>query len=61
MDLSAPGGHSVNNGINKDSCTCHHTSVDIAASQIYKLGKGTLMAKMDTKHAYQNIPVAPED
>ena len=46
MDLLASGGHSVNDGINKDICSYHYTSVKLAASQIHKLGKGTLMAKM---------------
>ena len=61
MDLSAPRGCSVNDGISKDSSTCHYASVDQPASQIYSWGKGTLMAKMDIKQAYRNIPIAPED
>ena len=61
MDLSAPRGCSVNDGISKDSSTCHYASVDQAASQIYSWGKGTLMAKMDIKQAYRNIPIAPGD
>ena len=61
MDLSAPQHHSVNDGICKELCTYHYTSVDRAAEQILALGKGSLMAKMDIKEAYRNIPVAPED
>ena len=61
MDLSAPQGHSVNEGISKELCTCHYTSVDQAAEQIVRWGKGTLMAKMDIKQAYRNIPIAAED
>lgn len=41
--------------------TCHYISIDQAADQIHKLGQSSLMAKMDIKHAYRNIPIAPED
>ena len=61
MDLSSPNEHSVNDGISKEICTCHYISVDQAVAHIHKLGQGSLMAKMDIKHAYRNIPVAPED
>ena len=61
MDLSAPQGHSVNNGIDKELCSMHYTSLDEAAIKVCQLGKGTLLAKMDTRQAYRNIPVAPED
>ena len=61
MDLSAPAGNSVNDGISKDDCSFHYASVDDAACRIHHLGTGCLMAKMDICQAYRNIPVAPED
>ena len=61
MDLSSPHGHSVNDGIAKDMCSLHYTSIDDAASKILTLGKGAMLAKMDIRQAYRNIPVAPED
>ena len=61
MDLSSPGGGSVNDGISKDACSCQYTSVMVAAQQVLQAGKGALLAKMDLKQAYRNIPVAPED
>ena len=61
MDLSAPHGHSVNDGIAKELCSLHYSSVDEAAAKVAELGTGTLLAKMDIRHAYRNIPVAPED
>ena len=47
--------------VKSSACTCHYTSVDRAAEQILAWGKGSLMAKMDIREAYRNIPVAPED
>jgi len=35
--------------------------VNAAVKQIVKLGQGALMAKIDVKHAYRNVPVHPED
>ena len=61
MDLSSPSGHSVNDGIEKELCSFHYASISDAATQLNALGKGALMAKMDIKQAYRNIPVAPED
>ena len=61
MDLSAPQGHSVNDGIDKELYSLHYTSLDEAAIKVCQLGKGTLLAKMDIRQAYRNIPVAPED
>ena len=45
MDLSAPAGNSVNDGISKDDCSFHYTSVDDAARRILQLGTGCLLAK----------------
>jgi len=61
MDLSSPIGASANDGIVKDLCSFHYASITEAATRIMELGPGALMAKMDIKQAYRNIPVAPED
>ena len=61
MDLSAPHGSSVNDGIDRDLCSFHYVSVDTAAARMHTLGRGALLAKMDIKQAYRHIPVAPED
>ena len=38
-----------------------YTSVDEAACIIAKLGRGSLLAKIDIAHAYRNVPVHPDD
>lgn len=61
MDLSSPHGHSVNDGICKELCSLHYSSIDDTAAQVVALGPGSMLAKMDIRQAYRNIPVAPED
>ena len=61
QDLSYPSGESVNDGIDRDLCSLTYVTVDKAVDQIISLGKGALLAKIDVKHAYRNIPVHPED
>ena len=61
MDLSSPHGHSVNDGISVELCSLHYALVDDAVTQLGKLGHGALLAKMDIRQAYRNIPVAPPD
>lgn len=61
MDLSSLEGYSVNDGIDKEDCSFHYVSVNMAATQIAKSGQGTLLAKMDIKQARKNILVAPQD
>ena len=61
VDLSSPTRGSVNSGIVKELCSFSYTSVDVVANHVLRLGRGTLMAKMDIMHAYRNVPVHPED
>ena len=61
VDLSAPEGHSVNDGISKHLCSLSYISVDHIANTVLQLGRGSLLAKVDIKEAYRNVPVAPED
>ena len=55
QDLSHPEGRSINDGIDRDLCSLTYVTVDRAVEQIIKLGRGTLMAKVDIKQAYRNI------
>ena len=59
LDLSSPEGHSVNDGVCKDLATLSYISVDDVVAEILKRGRGTMLAKMDVKQAYRNIPVHP--
>ena len=61
VDLSAPEGHSVNDGISKDLASLSYVFVDDVVNGILEWGRGTLMAKMDIQHAYRNILVHPSD
>ena len=47
LDLSAPEGCSVNDGISKESCSLSYMSVDDVAARVVKMGRGSLMAKFD--------------
>ena len=61
LDLSAPEGRSVNDGIQNELTSLTYVSVDDVVSEIVKRGRGSLIAKMDVKRAYRNIPVHPQD
>ena len=60
-DLSFPNGHSVNDGIDPGLCTLAYTTVDVVAGIVAKLGKGSLLGKIDIEAAYRLIPVHPQD
>ena len=61
VDLSAPEGSSVNDGIGKDMSSLSYTSVDLVVSRILQLGRGTQLAKMDIKQMDRLVPVHPDD
>jgi len=61
VDLSAPDGHSVNDGIEKALCSLMYISVDRVAETVLQLGPGTLLAKMDIKEAFRIVPIHPSD
>ena len=42
-------------------CSLQYTSVDDITTQVLTTGRGTLMAKIDIKNAYRNIPIHPTD
>ena len=61
MNLSAPDGASVNDGIPKELCSLKYVSVDELVVEVLKRGVGTELAKVDISRAYRNVPVHPED
>ena len=61
VNLLAPSGGSVNDGVDKESIRFSYTSVDAIADRVVALGRGSQLAKMDIKQAYRMIPVHPED
>lgn len=61
LDLSFPEGSSVNDGIDPSMCSLSYVSVDDAAREVFRQGQHSLMAKVDVKSAYRNIPVHPDD
>ena len=61
VDLSAPRGFSVNDGIREEICSLRYASVDQTVSLILRLGQGTMLVKLDLKDAYRIVPVHPLD
>lgn len=61
IDLSAPENHSVNDGILKELASLSYMSIDDVVAAVLSRGKGTLLAKMDVRQAFRNIPVHPSD
>ena len=61
VNLSAPEGHSVNDGIDRELSSVAYTSVDDVIRRVLELGEDALIAKADVKAAYRNIPVHPRD
>ena len=60
-DLSSPKNHSVNDGISPASCSLKYTTVQDVVSEIQRLGRGSLLAKIYIKEAYRILPVHPQD
>ena len=58
VDMSAPGGVNVNDGIDKSSC---YVGIKDAIKGIVSYGVGALLAKINVKNAYRNIPIHPDD
>ena len=42
-------------------CSLSYVSVESAAQAVLRLGRGALLAKVDIRSAYRNIPVHPDD
>lgn len=52
VDMSAPEGAGVNDGIDESLCTLSYVSIADAIGSITSYGTGTLLAKTDVKNAY---------
>ena len=61
VDLSFPEGHSPNDGISASFFSLSYVLVEDTAQLVLKQGRGTLLAKMDIRNAYRNVPVHPDD
>ena len=64
MDLSWPCGHSVNDGIPKDSYlgvpfNISYPSVDVIVDAIIAQGPGCQLFKRDLRKAYRQFPIDP--
>ena len=61
VDLSYPDGRSVNDEIAPPLCSLRYASVDDAHRFITRLGRNTLLLKIDLKSAYRIVPVHAQD
>ena len=61
VDLSSPGGASVNDRINPDEFSLHYITVDKVIRLVSQFGRGALMAKFDVESAYRNVLIHPLD
>ena len=61
VDLSSPGGASVNDGIDPQDFSLQYIKVDQVIRMVSRYGPDALMAKFDVESAYRNIPVHPDD
>ena len=61
FDLSVPDGASVNDGISKEDSSLSYVSIDDITHCILDCGRGALLAKMDVKEAFHNIPIHPDE
>ena len=51
----------MNDAISRDFCSQSYISVDDAAREVTRIGRGALLAKVDIKSAYRILEVHPED
>jgi hypothetical protein len=61
LNLSAPKGFSVNDGIDKDEFPAAMSSTEAWLSVLNKLGPGLLFMKVDFADAYKHVAVALQD
>ena len=61
VNMSAPQGASINDLVSESVCSLSYVSVDDTADGIVRLGMGALLAKIDIKSAYRNVPIHPDD
>ena len=61
IDLSAPMGGSVNEGIDPNLTSLTYHRVEDAVRLVKAAGPGASMAKLDLKAAYRHVPVHPDN
>ena len=61
QDLSSPDDSSYNDAIPRGQFSLHYDSVDTAIAAIMRLGKGSLLTKVDICNAFRLCPVTPSD
>ncbi len=61
LNLSAPEGAGVNDGISKELASLSYVTPDEVAGLAARLGRGALLAKMHIKQAYCQVSVHPVD
>lgn len=59
--LSYPEMNSVNHFIDPEDCSVAYTSLDQILQEVARLGKGTVLAKMDIKSAFRLMIINPGD
>ena len=63
LDLSAPHQSdkhvSINDLIDKDTCSMSYVKIDDAIDIILKYGKGAWLCKLDISNAFTNCPIIP--
>ena len=60
MDLSSPRGCAINEGISKEAFSVRYSCFDDAVCLVRAIGRDTMMAKLDIKHAFRLCPVRPD-
>lgn len=61
VNLSAPIGCSVNDGIESSHCSLTYLTMDDIVRKVRECGREALMAKFDIKSAYRNVPIHPDE
>ena len=61
FDLSYPKSFSVNDGISSELSKVQYTSFDKAISMTQKMGRHSLLAKLDIQSAFRLLPICPDD
>ena len=66
IDLSFPQGEAVNSNISKDQYLGTNfvwtlPSIDLITSKVRKLGKGSLLYKIDISRAFRHVKIDPRD
>ena len=61
VDISFATSHSFNDGISPPLCFLHYVTTDDAVNQMFSLGRGCLLAKIDIQSAFGLLLVHPMD